>query len=98
MRSNTSSPAQLILFPGAAAPTRPERRRGRPSPAARKAEQLDRLAEAAERELAEAWRAGDAVAARAAHDRARGARRAAEILRAGPSGVAEVIAGHHAAA
>jgi hypothetical protein len=97
MRSITSSPGQLILFPGAA-PATPPRRPRRPGPAARKAEQLDRMAVAAERELADAWRSGDMVAAQAAHDRARGARRAAEILRAGPDGVAEVIAGQTAAA
>ncbi|WP_217915243.1 hypothetical protein [Miltoncostaea marina] len=108
MRS-TPTQSQLLLFPGAPAPGdaqtaggqvaagRPPRRR-RLSPAARKAAALDRLAEAAERELAEAWRAGDAMGARAAHERARGARRAAELLRAGPSGVAEVLGGHHEAA
>ncbi len=101
MRSLRSSEGQLILFPGAVpAPPAPPAARAprRRTPSARKAEQLDRMAEAAERELAEAWRAGDMLAAHAAHDRARGARRAAQILRAGPSGVAEVIGGHHEAA
>ena len=99
MRSPTSSPGQLILFPGAPpAPARHRPPRRRAGPSARKAGQLDRLAQAAERELAEAWRAGDAVAARAARERARGARRAAQILRAGPAGVAEVISGDTAAA
>jgi hypothetical protein len=96
MRSHTPQ-GQLILFPGSdprPAPARP----ARPTRTQRKAEQLDRLAEAAERELADAWRAGDAVSARAAHDRARGARRAAELLRAGPTGVADVLGGRHAAA
>jgi len=89
---------QLILFPG----TEPQRpapvRPARPTRTQRKAEQLDRIAETAERELAESWRTGDAVGARAAHERARGARRAAQILRAGPSGVAEVLGGHSTAA
>jgi hypothetical protein len=98
MRSSPTAPAQLILFPGAPAQGPGPVRARRAGPAARKAEQLDRIAEAAERELADAWRAGDMVAARSAHDRARGARRAAQILRAGPSGVAEVIGGRHEAA
>ncbi len=104
MRSTTASQGQLILFPGAAAAPPPAapgpapRRRSRPGPAARKAAQLDRLAQAAERELAEAWRAGDMIAARDAHERARGARRAAELLRAGPRGVAAVIGGEPEAA
>lgn len=97
MRSITPQ-AQLILFPGAdprpASATRPPR----PTRTQRKAEQLDRIAEEAERELAESFRTGDAVSARAAHDRARGARRAAQILRAGPGGVAEVLGGHSTAA
>ena len=100
MRSPTPQ-GQLILFPGAptpptppAAPARPRR----PGPAARKAAQLDRIAEAAERELTESWRAGDVVGARAAHERARGARRAAQLLRAGPAGVARVLGGHTEAA
>ena len=60
--------------------------------------ELERIAEAAEREMADSFRRGDAISAKAAHDRARGARRAAELLRAGPSGVAEVLGGHHEAA
>ena len=61
MRSVTSQ-GQLILFPGAeprrpAAPARPPR----PTRTERKAAQLDRIAEAAERELAECFRSGDAV-------------------------------------
>jgi hypothetical protein len=101
MRSSPPSQGQLILFPGAgAAPPagRAPRRQGRPGPAARKAAQLDRLAQAAERELAEAWRSGDMIAVRDAHERARGARRAAELLRAGPRGVAAVIGGEPEAA
>ena len=86
MRS-PSSQGQLILFPGADRATRRERppRRSR---VARKAQQLDEMAAQAEREAFEAKRAGDPVSARAARDRAQGARRAAELLRAGPSGVA----------
>jgi hypothetical protein len=62
------------------------------------AARLDELAEAAEREALEHRRAGDAVGARAARDRAAGARRAAQLLRAGPAGVAEVIGGSERAA
>ena len=97
MRSTTPQ-AQLILFPGAEARPSTPARPPRPSRVERKAAQLDRIAEEAERELKESFRAGDAVSARAAHDRARGARRAAQILRAGPGGVAEVLGGHSTAA
>lgn len=97
MRSVTPQ-GQLILFPGAEPRTPAPARPPRSTRIQRKAEQLDRIAEAAERELAESFRAGDAVSARAAHDRARGARRAAQILRAGPGGVAEVLGGHSTAA
>ena len=98
MRSPSSTNGQLILFPGVpeAAPAPASRRR--PTRLERKLVELDRMAEAAERELADSFRQGDAVGARAAHDRARGARRAAELLRAGPTGVAEVLGGHHEAA
>ena len=98
MRSLTPH-GQLILFPGSepAAPV-VVARRPRPGRVERKAEQLDRIAEIAERELVESWRSGDAVGARAAHERARGARRAAQLLRAGPAGVAEILGGHHEAA
>ena len=92
MRSPTSH-GQLILFPGAAEPV-PAPAPRRPARVERKARELDRIAEAAERELAESWRSGDMISARAAHDRARGARRAAELLRAGPAGVAELLGGH----
>ncbi len=96
------TPGQLILFPGADAPaatgspgSRPRRRAA--TAVARKAERLDQMARAAEREMAESYRAGDMVGAGAARDRALGARRAAELLRAGPRGVAEVLGGHEAA-
>ncbi len=89
---------QLILFPGAE-PRPPARvRPPRPTRTERKAAQLDRIAEAAEREVAESFRTGDGLGARAAHERARGARRAAQILRAGPTGVAEVLGGRPEAA
>ena len=100
MRSPSSTHGQLILFPGVEAtptPAAPARRR-RPSRVERKVAELERIAAAAEREMADSFRRGDAVSAKAAHDRARGARRAAEILRAGPTGVAEVLGGHHEAA
>lgn len=103
MTRRPSGGGQLILFRGAAAggATASPGRRRRPRPAsrsARMAERLDALAAAAEREALEHRRAGDAVGARAAWDRASGARRAAELLRAGPAGVAEVLGGHHEAA
>lgn len=97
MRSVTPQ-GQLILFPGAEPRQAPVVRAPRPTRTQRKAEQLDRIAEEAERELAECFRAGDAVSAKAAHERARGARRAAQILRAGPAGVAELLGGRHEAA
>ncbi len=103
MSRRPSGGGQLILFPGgapgalAASPAR--RRRPRPaSRSARMAERLDALVAAAEREAVEHRRAGDSVGERAAWDRASGARRAAELLRAGPTGVAEVLGGHHEAA
>ena len=100
MRSPSSTTGQLILFPGVeATPATPAPApRRRPSRVERKVAELERIAAGAEREMADSFRRGDAVSARAAHDRARGARRAAEILRAGPSGVAEVLGGHHEAA
>ncbi|HET6691752.1 MAG TPA: hypothetical protein VFG74_12905 [Miltoncostaeaceae bacterium] len=102
MRSPSSTHGQLILFPGvsgAAAPAPgPAARRRRPTRVERKVAELERIAEAAEREMSDSFRRGDPISAKAAHDRARGARRAAEILRAGPSGVAGVIGGHHEAA
>jgi hypothetical protein len=100
MRSPSSTHGQLILFPGVeAAPAPPAKAsRRRPSRVERKVAELERIAVAAEREMADSFRRGDAVSAKAAHDRARGARRAAEIHRAGPAGVAEVHGGHHQAA
>ncbi len=110
MRSITppDGEGQLILFPGAEALTRPSatgprggaprRRRLPASRSARMAERLDDLAAAAEREMAESHRAGDMMGASAARDRALGARRAAELLRAGPRGVADVLGGRHEAA
>lgn len=100
MRSPSSTHGQLILFPGAEAAPAPAATapRRRPSRVERKVAELERIAVAAEREMADAFRRGDAVSAKAAHDRARGARRAAEILRAGPSGVADVLGGRHEAA
>lgn len=99
---NRSDPdaGQLFLFPGALAeaPARPAARPGQPGRSARMAERLDELAAAAEREAYEHRRAGDRIGARAARDRAAGARRAAELLRAGPTGVADVLGGHPEAA
>jgi len=56
------------------------------------AERLDLVAQEAQREAAACRRAGDLVGMRAARERARGAARAAELLRAGPSGVAGLLA------
>jgi hypothetical protein len=92
MRS-TSQQGRLFAFPE----QQPRRERARRSRSARMAERLDALAAAAEREMAESRRAGDAIGFREARDRAQGARRAAELLRAGPDGVAEVLGGHEAA-
>ena len=103
MRSPSSTHGQLILFPGVAEaaatpdPAPPARRR-RLTRVERKVAELERIAEAAEREMSDSFRRGDAISAKAAHDRARGARRAAELLRAGPSGVAEVLGGQNEAA
>lgn len=96
MRS-PSSRGQLILFPGADRPARDDRPRRR-SRSARMAQRLDDLATAAELEAIESARAGDSVSTRAARDRAEGARRAAEMLRAGPAGVADVLGGRTEAA
>jgi hypothetical protein len=93
MRS-TPSQGRLFAFPEQS-PSR-DRSRG-PSRSARKAARLDELAQEAERQMAESRRAGDAVGFREAKDRALGARRAAELLRAGPAGVADVLGGHEAA-
>ncbi|MGD9694113.1 MAG: hypothetical protein AB7V42_00445 [Thermoleophilia bacterium] len=102
MRSITSQ-GQLILFPSADRAERPtpppvRRRRDDRSRSARMAARLDALARAAERDARECRLAGDVVGFRAARDRAVGARRAAQLLRAGPSGVAEVLGGHGEAA
>lgn len=91
---------QLILFATPtddAGATRRPRRRGLRGPGGRPRmiERLDGLADQAEREAREYRRAGDLMRARAARDRAVGARRAAQILRAGPDGVAQIIDGSH---
>ena len=90
--------SQLLLF---AAPSRsarrPQPRRRRPSGGGRlrMIARIESLAEAAEREARSCRRAGDMLGFRDARDRAVGARRAAQILRAGPEGVASVIDGSH---
>ena len=103
MSRRPSGGGQLILFPGgapgalAASPAR--RRRPRPaSRSARMAERLDALVAAAEREASSTGaRVTRWESARPGTGRS-GARRAAELLRAGPTGVAEVLGGHHEAA
>lgn len=105
MSTATATP-QLLLFPQPSArpasprrrpARRPTARRGteRGSGRARMVARLEHLAEQAEREMRECRRAGDAVGARAARDRAAGARRAAQILSAGPDGVARIITDAH---
>jgi len=56
------------------------------------ATRLEALAEAALQEAVAARDQGDAVSARAAEERAGGARRAAALLRAGPGHVSDVLA------
>jgi len=81
---------QLILFPGGArGDDGPRRTNGKNL---RMAQRLDVLAAQAAREAASARRAGDHVTARHAAERARDARRAAALLRAGPSGVGRILA------
>ncbi|MEI7520270.1 MAG: hypothetical protein ACOYL4_08605 [Miltoncostaeaceae bacterium] len=58
----------------------------------RMAERLDQIAIDAQREAAEAVMAHDDVSARELLDRASAARRAAALLRAGPSGVRDLLA------
>jgi len=55
------------------------------------AERTQRIAEAAANEARERLRAGDAVGAREAFDRATAAKRAAKMLRNGPGAVREVL-------
>jgi hypothetical protein len=56
------------------------------------AARLETLARGAAAEAAVARARGEDLAARAAHDRAEAARRAAAILRAGPAGVRDLLA------
>jgi hypothetical protein len=102
MRSGETT-GQLLLFPdGAARAARtpsaprtgatPRQRPARLGRNARMAERLDRIADEAEREAVYSRRAGDAVGARAALDRAADARKAAALLRAGPAGVGKLLA------
>jgi hypothetical protein len=82
---------QLTLFHGGASrpSPAPRRRMGRN---ARMALTLDRMADEAEAQ-AERHRAdGDRLGERRARERARDARRSAAILRAGPGGVARLLA------
>lgn len=99
-----STDGQLILFTpparaGESARRRSRRRRLRgtagPGSRLRMAARLEAMAEAAEREMRECRRAGDRMREREARDRAAGARRAAQILRAAPGGIASIIDGSH---
>lgn len=58
----------------------------------RMAERLDGIATQAQRDAAEAVMAHDDVTAREMLDRASAARKAASLLRAGPSGVRDLMA------
>lgn len=69
--------------------TRPGTHRGRNQ---RMAERLDHVAVEAQREAFEAIMAHDDVSARAHLDRASAARKAAALLRAGPTGVRDLMA------
>lgn len=81
---------QMALFVGQAdAPVRSTRRAGRSERIARR---LDHMAAAADLRAEQSRAAGDRVGERAAREDARDARRSAQILRAGPSGVARLIA------
>ena len=73
----------------AATRRRPRTRMGRNE---RMAERLDRIALQAERDAAAAVMAHDDVTARDMLERAQAARKAASLLRAGPSGVRELLA------
>ncbi len=81
---------QLILFPGGAAGDGGAPRVDGKN--LRMAQRLDVLAARAAREAAAARRSGDHVTARQAAERARDARRAAALLRAGPAGVGRILA------
>ena len=73
----------------------PPARRPRPSRRGRNlrmAERLDQIAIEAQRDAAQAVMAPDDVTAREDLDRASAARKAAALLRAGPSGVRELLA------
>ena len=84
---------QLTLFvTGADTGSSPPRRRRRVGRAERMAQRIDDLASRAEREAEECRLAGDAVGERKAREQARDARRSAQILRAGPGGVAVLMA------
>jgi hypothetical protein len=91
---------QLLLFTAPARPAEPPRMRRRRTERPgggrlRMIARLESLAETAEREARDCRRAGDMIGARAARDRAIGARRAAQILQAGPDGVATILNTSH---
>lgn len=80
---------QLTLFLGERPDPRPRARLGRN---ARMALRLDRMADEAELEAEALRSSGDQLGERRARERARDARRSAAILRAGPGGVARLLA------
>ncbi len=85
---------QLCLFGGADdVPPRPRpRRRRSASRNERMAQRIDELVWRHERHADACRRAGDVIGERRAREEARDARRSAQILRAGPGGVADVMA------
>jgi hypothetical protein len=91
-----SAQLTLISSPEAApvAVARPHRQRPRTRMGRneRMAERLDGIAAQAQRDAAEAVMAHDDVTARDMLDRASAARKAASLLRAGPSGVRDLLA------
>jgi len=84
-----SETTQLTLFAGQRPDPAPQRRVGRNE---RMAMQLDQMADDAEIAAEELRSRGDQLGERRARERARDARRSAALLRAGPSGVARLLA------
>ena len=83
---------QMALFTGQGAGPAPRPRRARLGRNARMALRLEEMAVQADMEAEMCRRSGDQLGQRRARERARDARRSAQILRAGPAGVARVLA------
>ncbi len=80
---------QLTLFMGQRPDPQPRRRLGRNE---RMALRLDQMADDAELEAESCRSRGDQLGERRAREQARDARRSAALLRAGPEGVARLLA------